>query len=150
MKKVLKLYKIKSPNCITYIIHLPCFPPAEAVSKLAVSKLMKASTTGHAEVAPHILAWLEVEVLQGAGGWLEPFVGVLGGDTGTDHVTFNINKYLIILHFVNNQKIILKQCNSYFLIRLLFAVGDFSFLLGLEQYIYYKKTFTLSQVNLRF
>ena len=41
----------------------PRLAPAEAVTKLAVCVLMEAATARHAEVAPHVLAGLEVQVL---------------------------------------------------------------------------------------
>ena len=68
-------------------IILPCLSPAETMSKLAVGKLVQATAARHTEVAPHILAGLKVQVLHGAGGGLESLVRVLGGDTGTDHMT---------------------------------------------------------------
>ena len=41
---------------------LPRLSPAEAVTELGVGELMKTASSGHAEVAPHIVAATEVEL----------------------------------------------------------------------------------------
>ena len=44
-------------------VELPVFAPAEAVAELAVGVLVEAATARHAEVAPHVLGRLEVQIL---------------------------------------------------------------------------------------
>ena len=60
--------------------NIPVLSPAKTVPELRVSKLMQSSGCRDAEIAPHILAAPEVQLLHSATARPEPFVWVLCRD----------------------------------------------------------------------
>mmetsp|Transcript_9802 Transcript_9802/g.14587 ORF Transcript_9802/g.14587 Transcript_9802/m.14587 type:complete len:503 (-) Transcript_9802:439-1947(-) len=74
---------------------------SKQVTELTISKLVNSSVGANAEVSPYIAGGLELHTLDGSRGRLETLIGILGSDTGSNHM--RVNRLVVLLEEVNRR-----------------------------------------------